>query len=162
MSPDTIIRVADVCDDHPEARVLELTFRDHAAFSHFHGEVVTFATYEDNKGIREILARGGAGKVLVVDGRGSQRRALCGGNIAAEAEQHGWAGMIFNGAIRDQHEFHDLAMGVKSTHTTPMRPRTDGIGLADVDLNMGNVVIRPGDYCYADKDGVIFLDKPEH
>jgi regulator of ribonuclease activity A len=81
-----IIRTADICDDYAdELLVCELAFNDYAARSHFHGEVMTFATYEDNKGIREILAQGGAGKVLVVDGRGSRRRALCGGHIAAEA-----------------------------------------------------------------------------
>lgn len=76
---ETIIRTADICDDHGDARVCELQFRDFAAREHFHGEVVTFATFEDNKGVRGLIAQGGAGKVLVVDGRGSMRRALCGG-----------------------------------------------------------------------------------
>jgi hypothetical protein len=81
-----IIRTADICDEFgDELLVCELALNDYAARHHFHGEVMTFATYEDNQGVRELLARGGAGKVLVVDGRGSRRRALCGGNIAAEA-----------------------------------------------------------------------------
>ena len=81
-----IIRTADICDEFgDELLVCELALNDYAGRCHFHGEVMTFATYEDNKGIRELLARGGAGKILVVDGRGSRRRALCGGNIAAEA-----------------------------------------------------------------------------
>lgn len=99
MTHDDIVRTADVCDEHPAARVVEAMFQDYAARSHFHGEVVTFATYEDNKGIRAVFEQGGKGKVLVIDGRGSRRRALCGGNIAAEAEKHGWEGIVINGCI---------------------------------------------------------------
>lgn len=162
MPEQDTIYTADVCDDHPEARVLELEFKDYTPRTDFHGEVVTFATYEDNKGIREILKQGGLGKVLVVDGRGSLRRALCGGNIAAEASEYGWEGLVFNGCIRDQHEYTELLCGVKALATTPMRPRHDGIGLEGVALNFGNVVIRPGDYLYADRDGVIVLDAAVH
>jgi len=158
----TIIRTADICDDHPDARVCELQFRDFAAREDFHGEVVTFATFEDNKGLRDILVQGGGGKVLVVDGRGSARRALCGGNIAALAQEHGWAGLIINGAIRDSHEFTELDFGVKAVAATAMRPRTDGIGRAGDNLNMGGIVIRPGEYVYADRDAVIVLAKPVH
>ena len=157
-----IIRTADICDDHGDARVCEIAFNDYAGRDHFHGEVVTFATHEDNKGILDVLARGGAGKVLVVDGRGSSRRALCGGNIAAEAERHGWEGLVFNGAIRDSHEFEALDFGVKATAATAMPPRRDGIGRADEALNFGGIVINPGDYVYADRDAVIVLSGPVH
>ena len=51
---------------------------------------------------------------------------------------------------------------VKALATTPMRPRTDGIGKRDVVLNFGGIVIKPGDYLYADRDGVIVLDAPAH
>ncbi len=159
---DRIIRCADVCDDMPEAQVCELMFHDFAKRKCFHGEAVTFSTYEDNKGILDILRRGGAGKVLVVDGRGSQRRALCGGNIAEEAFSQGWSGLVFNGAIRDVHEFADLDFGVKAVKSTPMRPRTDGIGKADVVLRFGGIVVHPGDYVYADLDGVIVTERPVH
>lgn len=162
MTGQDIIRCADICDDEPDAQVCELMFHDFAKRACFHGEAVTFSTYEDNKGIREILARGGKGKVLVVDGRGSQRRALCGGNIAQEAFDHGWAGLVFNGAVRDTHEFAELDFGTKALKCTPMRPRTDGIGMADVALQFGGIVVNPGDYVYADFDGVIVTKKPIH
>lgn len=158
----TIIRTADICDDHPEARICELQFLDFGGRRDFHGEVVTFATYEDNKGILNILDEGGAGKVLVVDGRGSLRRALCGGNIAARAHGAGWAGLIFNGAIRDGHEFAELDFGAKAVGSTAMRPRTDGIGRAGEAVVFGGIEIRPGDYVYADQDAVIVLDAPDH
>ena len=160
---DDIIRTADICDDHGDAvQVCEIPFRDYAKRDHFHGQVVTFATFEDNKGVRKILEQGGEGKVLVVDGRGSRRRALCGGNIAAEAKEHGWEGLIYNGCIRDQHEFADLDFGVKAIGTTPQRPRHDGIAEAGVALYFGGVVFNEGDYVYADADGVIVAKRPLH
>ena len=158
-----IIRTADICDDHgDQILVCETALIDYAKRNHFHGQVVTFATFEDNKGVRKILEQGGEGKVLVVDGRGSRRRALCGGNIAAEAQGHGWEGLIYNGCIRDQHEFTDLDFGVKAIGTTPLRPRTDGIAKIGVPLYFGGIVINDGDYLYADADGVIVAAKPLH
>ena len=162
MTDQDIVRCADICDDDPSAQIVELMFHDFAKHTCFHGEAVTFSTYEDNKGILDVLRRGGKGKVLVVDGRGSMRRALCGGNIGAEAQAQGWAGLIFNGAIRDVHEFADLDFGTKALRCTAMRPRTDGIGLADVQLRFGGAVIDPGDYIYADLDAVIVCKKPIH
>jgi regulator of ribonuclease activity A len=164
MARDTpIIRTADICDDYAdELLVCELALNDYAGRSHFHGEVVTFATYEDNKGVRDILAQGGAGKVLVVDGRGSRRRALCGGNIATDACKLGWEGLIFDGCIRDSHEFAELDFGVKATGATAMPPRRDGIGRTGVELYMGGIAIHPGDYLYADQDAVIVLTRPVH
>lgn len=163
MSEETIIRTADICDDHEfTVLVCQTKFYDYAKLTHFHGQVVTFSTFEDNKGVREVMAEGGKGKVLVVDGQGSRRRALCGGNIAAEAHGHGWEGLVYNGCIRDQHEFTDLDFGVKAIGTTPLRPRTDGIAKVGVPLYFGGIVINDGDYLYADVDGVIVAPKPLH
>ena len=162
MTDQDIIRCANICDDEPAAQVCELMFHDFGKRTCFHGEAVTFSTYEDNKGILDIIRRGGKGKVLVVDGRGSMRRALCGGNIAAEACKQGWEGLIFNGAVRDIHEFAELDFGAKAMKCTAMRPRTDGIGLADVQLKFGGVVINPGDYIYADLDAVIVTKTQIH
>jgi len=163
VTDNTIIRTADICDDHgDDVLVCETAFNDYAKRNHFHGTVVTFATFEDNKTVRDVLAEGGKGKVLVVDGQGSKRRALCGGNIAAEAQGHGWEGLIYNGCIRDQHEFTDLEFGVKAIGTTPMRPRTDGIAKRGVPLYFGGITFNEGDYLYADVDGVIVAKKKLH
>ncbi|MAH83227.1 MAG: hypothetical protein CBB68_02540 [Rhodospirillaceae bacterium TMED8] len=157
-----IIYTADICDAHPEARVCEIQFKNFAMREDFHGLAVTFSTFENNSGLREILIQGGAGKVLLVDGRASMRRALCGGNIAALAHEHGWAGLIFNGAIRDSHELILLDFGVKAVGVTAMRPRSEGVGRQDEPLSIGGIVIRPGEYVYADRDAVIVLPNAVH
>ena len=161
-SERSIIRTADICDEYEfDARVCLLQFKDFAAREDFHGTVVTFSTFETNNGLMELIREGGTGKVLITDGRGSPRRALCGGNVAAEAHDFGWAGLIFYGAIRDSHEFTNLDFGVKATHVTAMRPlRSSGEGQSNVPLNIGGIEIRPGNYCYADRDCVIILENP--
>ena len=60
-------------------RACETPFNDYTKRNHFHGREVSFSTFEDNKTVRHVLAEGGGGKVLVVDGRGSRQRTLCGG-----------------------------------------------------------------------------------
>ena len=158
-----IIRTADICDDYEfDVQVCEIAFNDYAKRNHFYGQVVTFSTFEDNKTVRDVLSKGGVGKVLVVDGRGSRRRALCGGNIAREAFENGWEGLVYNGCIRDQHELTDLDFGVKAIGTIPMRPRQDGIAKTGVPLYFGGIVINDGDYLYADIDGVVIATKKLH
>ena len=103
----TVIRTADICDDYEfEARVCELQFRDFAAREDFHGEVVTFSTFESNKGIMDLINQGGEGKVLIIDGHGSARRALCGGNIAADAQD------VCKSLARSRFAFLSLASSV--------------------------------------------------
>jgi len=162
MSNQAIVRAADICDIDPNVQVVELTFHDFAKRRCFHGEAVTFSTYETNKGLMDVLKRGGEGKVLVVDGRGSQRHALTGGNIAEDACKLGWEGIIYNGAVRDVHEIMELDFGVKALCSTPVPPHRNAEGIADVMLRFGGVVINPGDYIYADIDGVIVCQKPMH
>jgi len=158
-----IIRTADICDNHVEdARICELQFKDFGGRDHFHGRVVTFRGYESNKGLRAVLADGGEGKVLVVDGRGSLRRALCGGNIAAEAHDHGWEGLVFNGAIRDSHEMSALAFGIKALGATAMRPANEMSGVVGDTVEFGGTHFHQGDYLYADQDCVIVLADPDH
>ena len=158
-----IIRTADVCDNHrTDARICETQFKDVGGRNHFHGLAVCMSTLEDNSGLRAILAEGGQGKVLVVDGRGSFRRALCGGNIAKEAFHYGWEGMIFNGAIRDSHEFEVLDFGVKVAGLTAMPPVHETQMERESFVNFGGITFNTGDYVYADQDCVIVLDKPDH
>lgn len=156
------IYTADICDREPTARVIAVPFRDFGGRHNFHGEIVTFATYEDNTGLREVLAKGGSGKVLVVDGRQSLSRALVGGNIANLAVKKGWEGMVINGAVRDRHEMIDLPLGIKAVGTAPMKPRSDHIVQVNIVINVAGVRIYPGQYLYADPDGVIVLDQSSH
>jgi regulator of ribonuclease activity A len=152
---------ADVCDAmEDDATVCEVAFRDYGAHAVFSGTIVTVATFEDNLNLREVLAGDGAGKVLVVDGGASIRRALVGGNVAQLAAEKGWAGLVINGCVRDAHEIADAQLGVKAIGTNPKRPCKNGIGTVGEAVVFGNVKFRPGEYVYADGDAVVVTARP--
>jgi len=75
---------------------------------------------------------------------------------------NGWQGLVFNGCIRDGHEFAELDFGVKAIGTTPRRPRHHGLAETGVALYFGGIVINDGDYLYTDADGVIVAAGPLH
>ncbi len=86
----TEFSTCDLCDVHKgdtsgAFRVLPPVFGSYGGRDRFAGRVVTVKCFEDNTSVKALLEGPGEGRVLVVDGAGSLRRALIGGNIAAAA-----------------------------------------------------------------------------
>ena len=80
----------DLCDAHEADtsgafRVLPPMFHDFGVARPFCGPVHTLRSLEDNSRVRDAVNSPGEGRVLVVDGGGSLRRALVGGNLAVAA-----------------------------------------------------------------------------
>lgn len=153
------ISTPDLCDAHPErVRVLEPMLRNYGGRSAFGGEVSTVKCYDDNSFIKQRLGEPGAGRVLVVDGGGSMRRALMGGDVAAMAVANGWAGVILYGCVRDVDELRELDLGVQALGTIPLKTKKRNIGEFDASLTFGGVTFHSGDWVYADDNGVIVAD----
>jgi len=148
---------ADVCDEHPQAQVLELELRGFGAVAVFEGPAVTLALHEDNALVGETLREPGEGRVLVVDGGGSMRRALVGDNLAQRAVDSGWAGIIVYGCIRDAQQIETIDIGIKALGTHPRKTLKRGEGRRDEPVRFGGVTIHPGDHVHADRDGVVVL-----
>lgn len=150
----------DLCDAHEDDssgafRVLPPVFRDFGAPGRFSGRVATVRCLEDNSRIREAVNSPGERRVLVVEGGGSVRRALVGGNLAAAAAKNGWAGILVDGAVRDAAELAAAGIGIKALALMPMRSVKRGEGLRDLPVEIRGVLVRPGDWLYADQDGVV-------
>ena len=157
------IATCDICDDHPVlVRVLPPLFQDFGGVSAFHGPVRTVKCFEDNSKVKELLASPGNGAVLVIDGGGSLRRSLVGGNVAASAEANGWAGIIVYGAVRDRLELEATRIGLKALALIPVKTLKQDIGDVDVDLEIEQVAIKSGFYVYADEDGIVFAPRELH
>lgn len=153
------IVTCDLCDAHADAvRVLDLALRDYGGRRAFAGTVSTVLALEDNTRVREAVAEPGAGRVLVVDGGGSTRRAMLGDQLAAQAAANGWAGVIVHGVIRDSEAIGRMDLGVKALGTVPLKTEKRGQGVRDVPVNFGGLPLRPGDWLAADADGVIVAD----
>ena len=151
-----MISTPDLCDAHENiVAVLEPIFVNYGGRDAFGGEIVTVKCFEDNSLVKEQLATAGNGRVLVVDGGGSLRRALLGDMIAESAVKNGWSGVVIYGAIRDVDVIANLDLGVQAIGAIPLKTEKRGIGDLNVPVRFAGVDIRPGDYLYADNNGII-------
>lgn len=145
----------DICDDHPEVQVVEPGFRNFGGVDAFGGEVVTVKCFEDNSVVKEQVGKPGNGCVMVVDGGGSKRAALLGDMLAEKAAANGWAGLIIYGCIRDVDVIGRTELGVQALGTHPRKTEKKGIGDLNVPVTFGGVTFRPGQYVYADNNGIV-------
>lgn len=153
----------DLCDTHSDLQVCAPLFHDFGGAAAFHGPIATLKVFEDNALVRATLERPGDGRVLVVDGGGSLRCALVGGQLGQLALRHGWAGLLVNGCVRDRAELAALALGVKALAAHPRRSEK-GLhsGQADRVVEFAGVRFAPGDWLYADRDGVVVAARAVH
>jgi len=146
----------DLCDTHPNnVQVSEIQWLNFGGEAAFCGEIVTVKCFEDNSLVKEHCGKPGQGKVLVVDGGASMRRALLGDMIAADAVNNGWAGLVINGCVRDIEILMTLKLGVKALGAIPLKTEKRGLGYYNVPLRFSGVDFMPGHYLYADTNGVI-------
>ena len=155
----------DLCDAHEDDasgafRVLPPVLRAFGAERPFSGRVHTLRAPEDNSRVREAVNTPGEGRVLVVDGGGSLRHALVGGNLALAAAKNGWAGIVVDGCVRDAAELRAAGVPVRALALMPLRTPKRGEGQAGEPVRIQGVWVRPGDWLYADEDGIVVADRP--
>jgi regulator of ribonuclease activity A len=155
----------DLCDAHKSDgdgafRVLPPVFRDFGQARKFAGPVVTAKCFEDNTPVKAAVESPGQGRVLVVDGGGSLRRALLGGNLGAAAAKNGWAGVVIDGCVRDVAELAQCAIGIRALAALPLPTERRAPGERDIAVRIQGVWVRPGDWLYADADGIVVMPSP--
>ncbi len=151
----------DLCDQYRDelSVVQPIGFRDFGKRKSFYGEMVTIHCPENNPLVRKTLGENGKGKVLVVDGEGSTACALMGDQIAKLAVENEWEGVIINGCIRDSVEISQLDLGVKALNIIPVKSGKSDIGVMNISLDFAGVIFVPGEYVYADEDGIVVSEK---
>lgn len=155
----------DLCDAHKNDssgtfRVLPPVFKNFGSHPKFSGPVVTVKCFEDNSLVKAAVDSAGAGRVLVVDGGASLRRALLGGNLGAAAAKNGWAGVVIDGCVRDVAELALCGTGIRALAAMPLPTDKRQEGQRDVAVQIQGVWIRPGDWLYADEDGMVVMAAP--
>jgi regulator of ribonuclease activity A len=156
----------DLCDSNEEKLVngslaiLPPVFGAFGKHLRFSGPARTLKVFEDNVLVRAALETPGEGSVLVVDGGGSLRCALVGGNLGVLAQNNGWAGIIVNGCVRDSEELNQCNIGIRALATHPRRSVRKGLGEKDLVVDIAGVSVRPGDWIYADADGILISQQP--
>lgn len=167
MTEHTAFSTCDICDAHEKADPPVLTplpplFRDFGGVARFCGPVATVRCFEDNSRVKEAVESPGQGRVLVVDGGSSLRFALLGGNLAQAAANNGWAGIVVEGAVRDAAELKAAQVGIRALALMPRRSIKRNEGERDVPVNIAGVPVRPGNWLYADQDGVVIAVRRLH
>lgn len=159
MSSHAIPKTCDLCDACDDALPCALPWRSFGKRRAFAGFIETLRCFEDIGLMRDTVSQPGEGRVLVIDGGGSLRRALFGDLMAAAAMRNGWAGLVIHGAIRDAAEIDAMDIGIKALGTVPKRGTRTGAGERGVPLELGGARLEPGQRLVADEDGVILLPR---
>ncbi len=149
-------KTADLYDAHTdEVHVVEPLLRHYGGAKRFSGPIATLKAYEDNLVLHEQLKEPGAGRVIVIDGGGSLRTAIIGDVLAQRAKDMGYAGCVVNGCMRDVVECAGIDFGLMALASNPTRPKKKGFGERGLPVAFGGVKFTPGEWLYADEDGIL-------
>lgn len=152
---------SELCDLYPDmVDVVEPMFESYGGRPSFGGRLVIVKCHEDKGIIEETVGEDGGGKVLLVDGGGSTRRALIDAAIAEQAMDNDWEGIVCYGSVRDVDALEELDIGILGVASIPVAAMSDGIGELNVPVNFGGVTFLPDDHLYVDTTGVILSPEP--
>lgn len=113
----------------------------------------------DNRIVLQALRQSEPGKVLVVDMKGDTYRATMGDFMVGLAKTLGFAGLVFDGVIRDIVDIKALQFPVFCRGTCIAASAKAGGGEIDVSVSCGGVSINPGDIIAGDADGVVVVPR---
>ena len=152
---------SQLCDIYQDqVDVVEPMFSTFGGRPSFGGLVTTIKCFEANGIIRQLVKESGIGRVLLIDGGGSLRRALIDADIAATAADNGWEGIICYGSVREVGALADLDIGIQALASIPVGADDDEIGDSELPVNFGGVTFLPEDHIYADTTGIILSPEP--
>ena len=149
---------SDISDKlHPDVQYLEPVYKIYGAKTSFSGRIVTVKCYEDNSLVEEALKANGKESVLVIDAGGSMNCAMLGDKRAADAINNEWEGILVHGLIRDSVAINGMELGIRALGVYPLKSIKKGVGDSNLIVNFSGVIFTPGEYLYADEDGVIVV-----
>jgi regulator of ribonuclease activity A len=151
--------VADICDQSPNNfDVLPQIFHSYGKIKKCQGKIETVLLDEDNGKLIELLGQDGSERIVVVQCH-RKDSAVFGDQLAKLAIDHHWGGVIVDGAIRDIATLREMPICVFASATYPVRGKQNGGGEIGVIIKIGDTLIKPNDYIYADEDGIIISTK---
>lgn len=162
MAPLIAFTTPDLSDASPEAQWLPYQFCGFGQRERFAGPVSTIACHIDNSRVAEAVEEPGEGRVLLIDGQESLQRSLLGDRLAEKACSNQWAGIVVIGAVRDVEVIDQIDIGVRSLGVCPVKTDKQGVGDRDIPLSLKEILIEPGDWLYADRNGVLVSKRPLH
>ena len=148
----------DISDQlHPDVQYLEPVYKSYGGKTSFSGRIVTVKCYEDNSLVEEALKSNGKNSILVVDAGGSMNCAMLGDKRATDAIKNEWEGILVHGLIRDSATIKGMKIGILALGVYPLKSIKNGVGDSNLIVNFSGITFTPGEYLYADEDGVIVV-----
>lgn len=155
------INTSEICDLYADnIDVLEPLFSNYGGRDSYCGEVTTIKCFEDRGLVDKVLATNGMGKVLLIDGGGSLRRALLDAENVQLALENDWEAIICFGAVRDVDLLIEYDIGVHALGAIPVSAEAKEQGDIDISVNFAGVTFMPEDHIYADTTGIILSPEP--
>lgn len=153
-------KTADLCDVYGhELQILGSELQSYGKRKRFFGPICTVKVLEDNVLVKEALETIPEGSVLVVDGGGSRNCALMGDRLGEIAQTRALAGVIIYGCVRDTVELAALDVGILAIGSMPIKSKKEGKGERNTTVKFLGIEWKPGEFVYADEDGVIVSKK---
>ena len=119
------------------------------------GSALTVLCYPgDNIMVHKALQLARPGDIFVVDCGGSVDQSVIGYNQTLQARRKGVKGMVTNGCIRDVRDIRKDKFPVFCYGITPRSPQKNTAGSVNVSVQVGGVVVNPGDIVVGNDDGV--------
>ena len=148
------ISIPDICDEYSDyIQVANLDLISFGGNESFGGEIETVLCPDDNSLVKEILNTPGKNRVLMIDAKGVSHASMIGDQIASKALENNWNGIIVDGLVRDVEILKTLSIGIYARGSIPKKTDKKGLGRQGVDIFMGGVFIRRGDWVYIDSNG---------
>lgn len=148
-------QTSDLCDKYNTTlQVLAPNFISYGGLQKVCGKIATCKLIDNNAELIKLLKTDGQKRVCVVDVE-AKYTAVVGDKLMALAKENNWVGILINGYVRDVSNTKGIDVGLWALGTCPKKSPESNTGECDVDLYFGNVEFVPGDYLYADEDGII-------
>ena len=144
----------DISDKFPDLPCL-VGLNSYGAKSVFEGEVVTVVCPNDNSLAKELISQKGNGKILFIDGNASKAVALLGDNLAQQALENNWSGIVVNGMVRDVEILRSIPLAIYARGSCPKKSNKNNAGNINVDLCIDGVDIKPSFWAYGDENGIL-------
>ena len=66
-----------------------------------------------------------------------------------------WWGIIISGCIRDSVVISSIDIGIMALNTNPRKSEKKGTGFKNIPVSFAGVGFAPGNFVYADEDGIV-------
>ena len=114
----------------------------------------------DNLFVHKAIDMAEPGDVVVVDAGGDTTNSIVGEIMMMIARRNGAVGFVIDGAVRDVAAFRAAGFPVFTRGANHRGPYKDGPGRINMPVNIGQMVVHPGDLVIGDADGLLAL-RPE-